>query len=314
MLCQVTFFSNIFYLLSIKIIQLSFTISQDIDGPLYVYYGLENFYQNHRLYVKSQSVSQLLGKPIVDMAALERDCTAAVYTNPAGGPYLSKAVPGSKLLYPCGLIANSLFNDQFTLFSSPPGKTMDETNIAWASDFKKFNNPESSKVVQASSAASCASVGLPSDCQDTTYTPPGGSPQNYKYWYPNMNSYSYLWDRYPNIVSPVEGMQNEHFMVWMRTAALPTFRKLYGTVQGPFKKGTTLTFFTISDFDVRSFGGSKSLIISTLSSIGGRNSYIGTAFIVVGSLALLLTLLFVLKHLTGERRRMGDTNLLRWED
>lgn len=34
---------------------LKITIAEDIAGPVYVYYQLENFYQNHRRYVKSRS-------------------------------------------------------------------------------------------------------------------------------------------------------------------------------------------------------------------------------------------------------------------
>ena len=37
-------------------------IDADIKGPIYVYYQLENFYQNHRRYVKSRSNIQLSGK------------------------------------------------------------------------------------------------------------------------------------------------------------------------------------------------------------------------------------------------------------
>lgn len=40
------------------------TIDAPITGPVYVYYQLENFYQNHRRYVKSRSNEQLLGKDI----------------------------------------------------------------------------------------------------------------------------------------------------------------------------------------------------------------------------------------------------------
>ncbi len=43
-------------------IQLSFSINEDVDGPLYVYYQLENFYQNHRRYVSSVSPYQLNGE------------------------------------------------------------------------------------------------------------------------------------------------------------------------------------------------------------------------------------------------------------
>lgn len=290
---------------------LQFTLSADVEGPLYVYYGLDNFYQNHRLYVKSQYVNQLMGKPITDIAALQTDCSPAVYSNGAL-PYIDKPAPGYKLLYPCGLIANSMFNDKISI-AAP--LTMDETGIAWESDFKKFVNPETSKSVKvaagvAADAATCVANGLPANC--ALY----GGPVPYLYWYPNMDTYMYNFNNplYSDIISPVEGMQNEHFMVWMRTAALPKFRKLYGKIAGPLKKGQVLTFNVNSKFDVRSFGGSKSIIISTISSIGGKNNYVGTSFIVVGSLAFLLTALFVVKHMTSERRRLGDTNLLRWED
>ena len=34
---------------------------KDIEGPIYVYYQLDNFYQNHRRYVKSRDNDQLAG-------------------------------------------------------------------------------------------------------------------------------------------------------------------------------------------------------------------------------------------------------------
>lgn len=38
-----------------------FTITDTIKAPVYVYYQLDNFYQNHRRYVKSRSFNQLKG-------------------------------------------------------------------------------------------------------------------------------------------------------------------------------------------------------------------------------------------------------------
>jgi hypothetical protein len=35
---------------------------------------------------------------------------------------------------------------------------------------------------------------------------------------------------------------NEHFIVWMRTAGLPTFRKLYGKIDQDLPAGTQLSF------------------------------------------------------------------------
>jgi hypothetical protein len=39
-------------------------VKEDIEGPVFVYYGLDNFYQNHRRYVKSKSMNQLKGKDL----------------------------------------------------------------------------------------------------------------------------------------------------------------------------------------------------------------------------------------------------------
>jgi hypothetical protein len=64
-----------------------------MTGPIFLYYRLTNFYQNRRQYIKSYDLDQLQGKPVVSS-----ECE-----------YMVKSSDG-KLIYPCGLIANSMFN------------------------------------------------------------------------------------------------------------------------------------------------------------------------------------------------------------
>lgn len=67
-----------------------------LQGDVYFYYGLENYYQNHRRYVKSRSDAQLLGAPTTGAD----DCA----------PFVSPNVTGNPLYAPCGAVANSMFN------------------------------------------------------------------------------------------------------------------------------------------------------------------------------------------------------------
>lgn len=83
-----------------------------MSPPVYIYYGLDNFYQNHRRYVKSKSDSQLagtiLGEAFTQTGPLS-SCDPLVTT---GNKLQIVNNPGQvgKVLYPCGLIANSFFN------------------------------------------------------------------------------------------------------------------------------------------------------------------------------------------------------------
>jgi len=74
----------------------SFTLEEDWDKDVYMYYGLTNFYQNHRRYVKSRDDTQLLG----DLSnSPSRNCEPFDKVSEDGPAYV-----------PCGAIANSLFS------------------------------------------------------------------------------------------------------------------------------------------------------------------------------------------------------------
>jgi len=74
-----------------------FDVPADLEPSILLYYKLTNFYQNHRRYVSSLDSDQLKGKHRTVSDLRNGDCKPV-------------AVEGDRVIYPCGLIANSLFN------------------------------------------------------------------------------------------------------------------------------------------------------------------------------------------------------------
>ncbi|KAJ2001394.1 alkylphosphocholine resistance protein lem3 [Coemansia thaxteri] len=249
-------------------------LQKDLDPSVYLYYRLTNFYQNHRRYTRSFDVDQLKGKARSASELSNGDCSPLDSSTEGGvrKPY-----------YPCGLIANSIFNDTISqpVLTNPSGTQpsvtykMSESGIAWSADKKRMNPTEYK--------------------QGDVYPPP-----NWRERYPNG---------YTNGIPDLGN--DEHFLVWMRTAGLPTFRKLYmkntadKMVSGIYEIAVTM------NYDTRSFGGTKSIVLSTTSFIGGRNPVLGITFISVGGLCVLLGCIFAIRHFYRPRR-LGDHTYLSW--
>eukprot|EP00469_Lotharella_globosa_P019054 CAMPEP_0167813604 /NCGR_PEP_ID=MMETSP0112_2-20121227/1949_1 /TAXON_ID=91324 /ORGANISM="Lotharella globosa, Strain CCCM811" /LENGTH=1523 /DNA_ID=CAMNT_0007712711 /DNA_START=269 /DNA_END=4840 /DNA_ORIENTATION=+ len=241
---------------STRTCNITFTLQHDMKSPIYVHYGLTNFYQNYQSYVGDHSPSQL------DGTTAEPGATCTYYReNAEGDAYL-----------PCGLAANSMFNDTFSL-KSPANLVMLESDIAWDVDRdRRFNNPS----------------GYPDICTD---------------------GYQCLSETYPGYVAASEGVEDEHFMVWMRTAALNTFMKKYGRIEASLSKGDRLEFEVVSRFPVSPYEGGKAIIITNDSWIGGRNTFMGVAMITMGCIVFLTVLLMALKELIFPRKT-GTQELL----
>jgi len=161
-----------------------------MKAPVFVYYQLDNFYQNHRRYVKSKDYKQLMGETVAldnlglcDPIKTNADLANVGIKNNINGTALDPKAAA----IPCGLIAKSIFTDSYKITNQATSASVNvyQKDIAWSSDVKyKFLNQ--AEPVNATG-------------DKTTYKE----------------------------IQWIDVTQ-EHFIVWMRTAGLPNFRKLWG--------------------------------------------------------------------------------------
>lgn len=195
-------------------------------------------------------------------------------------------------MYPCGLIAASLFNDVISakvdnvplagmtclwLGNRPQfhvvavGDAWNSTNIIWSTDLQKF---KSSSFYETS---------------DFTHQT--------------------LLDNKPVSLPPVT---DPDFIVWMRTAGLPKFRKLYRVKmdKATMKANSVLEITVANNYDVASFGATKSIVVSTTSALGGKNPFLAWAYIIVGAICVAFGAMLGVKFLFYPRKP-GDLSY--WE-
>ncbi len=94
-------------------------ISQEMEEPIFVFYEIHGLHQNHRRYIRSQSLKQLAGNEI-SIGEAEDSCNPIVRNKDI---YKEFSIMGTSLekedvAYPCGLIAYSFFNgNNLTFFN-----------------------------------------------------------------------------------------------------------------------------------------------------------------------------------------------------
>ncbi|XP_010923823.1 putative ALA-interacting subunit 2 isoform X2 [Elaeis guineensis] len=230
-------------------------VQKHMKAPIYIYYELDNYYQNHRRFVKSRNDKQLLyGLKYKDTSSCKPEES-------------SNGLP----IVPCGLIAWSLFNDSYAFVRDRGEMNVNRKNIAWKSDREhKFGKHV-----------------YPFNFQNGTLI--GGGKLD------------------PSI--PLS--DQEDLIVWMRTAALPTFRKLYGIIEEDIDADEIITVHLVNNYNTYSFGGKKKIVLTTSNWLGGKNGFLGMAYIAIGTSFVLISVLFALIHVKYPRPR-GDPTYLSW--
>ena len=216
-------------------------INQDMKAPIIVYYKLEGFFQNHRRYVKSKSIEQLLGNSWKDKG----ECTPIITNKDMGFEENKSSISENndtlskgEIAVPCGLIAKTYFNDSFKFSRGIEEIKVNQNNIAFPKDKELYKNAKKEKQ-----------------------------------WI---------------------DIEDEHFLVWMRPAGLPNFRKLWGRIEKDLKTGDNITIEIENNYDVEENIFRKSIVLSTTNEFGGKNTFLGVSFIVVGIISLLLGIAFPL--------------------
>jgi len=283
-----------------KLCDFQFELQHDYEVPIYFYYELKNFYQNHRRYSDSKSDAQLRGDSNPDLA----DCDP-LETDDNGDD-----------LVPCGLFAASFFEDRFTMEYQLPTESQfiplcdyehesdpcyfysaGETE-SWNENWANFSNEgmwEKDGIAWDSDIESKFKFVALSDGQ------------------------SNIGPRQKQSGLNLPDVDDEDFIVWMRAAALPNFRKLHRVIrelpnaQTVLSAGTVVSIRIASWFPTKDFDGEKWITVAKTEWCGGENHALAWTYIVVAAAAILLTVTFAILLLFGTRK-MANVHQFTWHN
>ena len=214
-------------------------LEKHASPPIFIYYEISNMFQNHRKYSKSRDIMQLMGNERTT-AQVDGSCFPVSSMGDLGF-YTTLFLDAKDVANPCGLIAQSIFNDTFILL--PPQDSIKEyinikfDHLAWDIDRQeKYKNLDNWRNIQ---------------------------------W---------------------KNVEDEHFMVWMSIAGLPTFRKLWGRIEEELDPGV-YRMAILNNYDVSPFKGEKRMIITTSSRFGGKFYFLAYSYVACSVIALIGSIL-----------------------
>jgi len=180
---------------------ISILLDRDMPAPIYFNYKLVNFYQSHRVYLNSKGDQQLM-----DSVLNTEGCSP------------SKTFNGL-VIYPCGLLPQSIFTDRFfidverngTTISLCPECPRNESDISWGEYWDLFEANQT---------------------WEPTGTWGGLADSKFKN---NLNQDPATYTRDSQFLEDTELQlpypENSDLIVWLRTATKPTFKKPFRVIR-----------------------------------------------------------------------------------
>lgn len=314
------------------ITEVPFQLKKKLHKPVYLYYGLDNFYQNHRRFSRSINAGQLDGQ--YHSAGEMPDTSPLSYPGELrGNGGRGIIVDGKEHSYrdfvysPAGLISWAMFNDTFTLMRVEKDEGADRRElICNGTDFSRYTNEPLSNKTKCHKKGIAWSADVKTKYKASHETKRGGrhlvwkaQPQGEenatilgdRKTSPNSNDTFYnngWYAQEPGHAIPVT--TDEDLMVWARIASLPQFRKLYRVITDDLEPGDYVMIVG-EHYDVSSFGGRKSFSITTLSWLGGRNSFMAWMYLGLGLFSAFNGVFFLVSQSCfGTRARTAVAELL----
>eukprot|EP00929_Paragymnodinium_shiwhaense_P083793 TRINITY_DN44759_c0_g1_i2.p1 TRINITY_DN44759_c0_g1~~TRINITY_DN44759_c0_g1_i2.p1 ORF type:complete len:1640 (+),score=354.07 TRINITY_DN44759_c0_g1_i2:149-5068(+) len=240
------------------------TVHEDMSAPIRVLYMITPFYQNYNAYFRSYVWPELSGESAMSLHDQQLRSSVCVEA--------SRVSEDGQEIFPCGLLATSMFNDTFEF----PGlmQSKDTHEIAWSTDMERYSNPE----------------GYPDALDDA--------------W----NNVSFLYERYPGVIPRGDsrgdgGVVNGRFAGWMRPSGWNRVGKPVGYINSNLTAGETLTIRIRPHYPVSTLEGvSKHIFLMTYTTLGGRNSALINLLSIFGALCYLIASLVAIIRFTCPRR------------
>lgn len=204
-----------------------------MSGPVYVLYGVGGMHQNVQFYKEDAPWNWLRDATGQEsISSMTSECSFKTFAQH----------DNSRSLAPCGLLANSLFNDSFALVGATTAEGL-PLNMSLSTQA----NVPGPRLTLSSNFVNHGindSVLLNTDDQNVQY----------------------LYETFPETIKIEEGASSALFERWMLAAPFLSFRKQYGrligTAEGGVEAGTNLTFLVTSTYDTQNFRGSKTFVIA----------------------------------------------------